>query len=152
LWSEHEGIATAQESFDSLYGIPARDPFWRLRIGRPGPQHLFDFPVYGRGAMTLHRLRVVVGDGDFIDILREWATSRAGDNVTTAQFIRLAERVSGRNLRPLFRRWLYTARKPRLPRTAGSAGASQTDVQLSPYVERSLIQPPARGSSSQPRR
>ena len=29
LWSEHEGLGTAQEIFDVFYaGIPADDPFW----------------------------------------------------------------------------------------------------------------------------
>ena len=38
LWSEREGLGTAQEIFDSLYdGIPADDPFWSLTIGDPGP-------------------------------------------------------------------------------------------------------------------
>ena len=31
LWSEREGLGTAQEIFDSLAGLPADDPFWALR-------------------------------------------------------------------------------------------------------------------------
>jgi len=41
---------------------------------------------------------LAVGDGDFFEILRRRAASRSGDNVTTGQFIRLAEEVSGKNL------------------------------------------------------
>jgi hypothetical protein len=43
LWSEHEGLGTAQEIFDGNYdAIPADDPFWTLVIGDPGPDDLFD--------------------------------------------------------------------------------------------------------------
>ena len=37
--------------------------------------------------MTLHQLRLAVGDDDFFRILRGWATDNAGGNVTTAEFI-----------------------------------------------------------------
>ena len=93
-------------------GIPADDPFWSLTIGDPGPDTLFDFAVYARGAMTLHQLRLAVGDDDFFRILRQWASSQAGGNVTTAEFIRLAESVSGQQLDDLFQAWLFTAGRP----------------------------------------
>jgi Peptidase family M1 domain/Peptidase M1 N-terminal domain/Immune inhibitor A peptidase M6 len=114
LWAEREGLATVQEIFDDFYSIPAEDPFWSLTIGDPGPDALFDGAVYDRGAMTLHQLRLVVGDGDFFRILRRWATSRRGGNVTTPQFIRLAERVFGQQLDALFNAWLFTPEKPAL--------------------------------------
>jgi hypothetical protein len=112
LWSEREGLGTAQEIFDSVAGIPADDPFWALTIGDPGPDRLFDGAVYDRGAMTLHALRLEVGDEAFFRILRRWARSRAGGNVATPQFIRLAERISGRDLGAFFGIWLFTAAKP----------------------------------------
>ena len=62
--------------------------------------------------MTLHALRLEVGDEAFFRILRRWAQSRAGGNVTTPQFIRLAERISGQDLGALFETWLFTAAKP----------------------------------------
>ena len=94
LWSEEEGFGTAQEIFDfwADEAIPPDDPFWALTIGDPGPDRLFDFAVYVRGAMTLHALRLEIGDADFFDLLETWATSRAGGNVTTPEFIALAER------------------------------------------------------------
>ena len=37
LWSEHEGLGTAQEIFDfSTTASPPDDPFWALTIGDPG--------------------------------------------------------------------------------------------------------------------
>jgi len=112
LWSEREGLATAQQIFDNLAGIPADAPFWTLTIGDPGPDALFDGAVYDRGAMTLHALRLQVGDDDFFRILRRWTGSQAGGHVTTAEFTDLAERISGAQLDALFTTWLFTPAKP----------------------------------------
>ena len=111
MWSEREGFGTAQENFDGLYGIPDDDDFWKLAIGDPGPVQLFDFPVYGRGAMTLQVLRNQVGDTDFFKILNEWAKRNAGKTVNTQQFIALAESISHQDLQSLFDVWL-SAGKP----------------------------------------
>jgi aminopeptidase N len=124
LWSEHEGLATAQELFDEIAAIPARSSFWRLVVGDPGPDGIFDAPVYYRGAMTLQALRNEVGDRAFFRILRRWAVSREGGNVTTDEFIALAEAISGRQLDDLFQTWLFTPEKPpELDAAAGEAAA-----------------------------
>jgi peptidase M1-like protein/immune inhibitor InhA-like protein len=113
LWSEREGDGTAQEIFDANYaGIPADDPFWALPIADPGPDRLFDNAVYTRGGMTLHALRLRVGDAAFFRILKTWAAAHAGGNVSTPQFIAWAERISGQQLDDLFTAWLYTPSKP----------------------------------------
>ena len=112
LWSEDQHRGTAQEIFDGDASIPGDDPFWSLVIANPGPDHLFDFPVYDRGAMTLHALRLKIGDGPFFRLLKKWTSTYAGGNVTTPQFIALAEQVSGKNLHTFFDEWLYTAAKP----------------------------------------
>jgi aminopeptidase N len=115
LWSEAQGWGTAQEIFDENYARPADAAFWRLRIGDPGPANLFAGAVYDRGAMTIHALRLAVGDATFFRILRTWAQQNKGGNVTTAQFIAHAERVSGRQLDALFDAWLFTPSKPAAP-------------------------------------
>ena len=79
--------------------------------------------------LTLQALRNQVGDRDFFRILRAWAQRKAGGNGTTAQFIALAERISGEQLDGLFETWLFTAGKPaRATATATStiAGAPAT--------------------------
>ena len=73
---------------------------------------MFDGPVYTRGAMTLQQLRVAVGDDGFFRILRKWASIKRGGNGSTAEFIKLAERVSGQDLDALFTTWLFTPGKP----------------------------------------
>lgn len=125
LWRAEEGIETEQEAFDFFYNeIPLNDPFWSLRIGNPGPNHLFDGPVYVRGAMTLHALRSKIGDDAFFRVLRTWASDEG--NGTTGQFIRLAEQVSGRQLDPLFRAWLFTSGRP--DRAAGPSARSTGEM------------------------
>ena len=77
-------------------------------------------------------------------ILRTWAQARAGDNVTTPEFIRLAERISGEELDELFDAYLYTAGKP--PLLAGEPAASRQSEQTVPPGAAGTI---ARGKMAQ---
>jgi hypothetical protein len=121
LWEEHEGADTAQGIFDFLYGLfPPDDPFWDVVIGDPGRDLMFDFAVYARGAMTLHQLRLAIGDEDFFTILRTWSRAQKDGNVTTDEFISLAEAVSGDQLDALFETWLFTPGQPALAAGAGT--------------------------------
>jgi aminopeptidase N len=115
LWNEHRGGDTVQESFDAAYARPATSRFWQVLPADPGAEDLFAGAVYDRGAMTLHVLRATIGDRAFFTVLRRWAARDEQRPATTAQFVALAERVSGRRLDALFDTWLYTAGKPALP-------------------------------------
>lgn len=113
LWSEHTGGDTAQETFDDEYATPASDAdFWGPAGDPGGPDNLFGSPSYDRGAMTLHALRTTIGDRAFFRLLKLWAAKHRYGNVTTAQFVALAEQVSGRQLDRFFRVWLYQDGKP----------------------------------------
>jgi aminopeptidase N len=112
LWAEERGQGTAQQSYDAVYAIPADDGFWSVVIGDPGAEGLFDGAVYDRGAATVHALRTAIGDTAFFELTRRWATENADSTVTTADFVALAEEVSGQQLDDLFTDWLYTAGKP----------------------------------------
>ncbi|MFG2467164.1 M1 family metallopeptidase [Streptomyces canus] len=116
LYAEQHGGDSAQKAFDDLYAKPASDDLWGFPPGDPGSgANIFGTPVYARGAMTLHALRTRVGDRAFFLILRAWASGHRGGNGTTAQFQRLAERVSGKDLDSLFQTWLYAPGKPNRP-------------------------------------
>jgi aminopeptidase N len=124
LWSQEQGEGTAQELFDFTYqSHPADDPFWQLKIGDPGAADLFADPVYDRGAMALHALRLQVGDAAFFTILRSWAAQRALSDGSIAQFTALAEQVSGQDLDALFTAWLFTPSRPELGAAAMRAAA-----------------------------
>ncbi|MFJ8539623.1 M1 family metallopeptidase [Streptomyces sp. NPDC093591] len=116
LHGEQHGGDSAQDAFDELYARPADDDLWAFPPGAPGSgANIFGTPVYARGAMALHRLRTTVGERAFFRILRTWAAERRDGHGTTAQFVRLAERVSGRELTALFHTWVYTEGKPNKP-------------------------------------
>src|ERR687896_962571 len=99
MWDAHEGTATEEETFKLAYEFADGDQeFWRLPLTDPGTNSLFAWPIYQRGAMVVHRLRVAVGDATFFRILRTWTKRNANDNVTTEGFIQLSERLAGRDL------------------------------------------------------
>ena len=62
--------------------------------------------------MTLQALRQKLGDPTFFAILRSWYREHRDGNVRTQDFIRLAERVSRRDLGAFFETWLFTEGKP----------------------------------------
>jgi hypothetical protein len=142
LWSEREGLGTAQEIFDFVAGIPAENTFWDVVVGDPGPDLLFHIAIYFRGAMTLHALRHEVGDSDFFRILKRWAITQAGGNVTTDEFIALAERISGEQLDELFEVWLFTPEKPAVLEAAAAArvAGGSADLRHAPATVRNLIE------------
>jgi aminopeptidase N len=117
LYAEQHGGLTAQKMFDTTYALAAQDPHWRVATAAPGRNHIFDWAVYYRGAMTLHLLRTQLGDKAFFGLLRRWADGHRYGNVTTAQFIQLAEQVSHKsNLNKLLMTWLYSTGKPAIPK------------------------------------
>ncbi len=116
LWTaSHGGPSTAAQFQDAYDSHPATDELWSPPAAAfDDPTELFGSQGYLRGAMTLEVLRQKVGSHDFFVILRKWAQQNAYGNVTTPEFIRLSERVSGQDLDALFNAWLYTAGKPAL--------------------------------------
>ena len=111
IWSERHGGQTAQQTFDKRYtdnAVPVEPGAGRARA----PVAVVLTPVYDRGGMTLQALRVKVGDDTFFRILRDWYAQNRYKNVTTPQFIALAEAESGQDLDAFFQAWLYTPQKP----------------------------------------
>ncbi len=118
LWSAAHGGLTEQQIFDKLYAGSAKI-MWQTPPGDPPTTDLFSEKtggsVYTRGAMTLQALRIAVGDSTFFRILRTWAQQRAGSTGTTAQFVALADQLSGKQLDPLFAAWLFGTVRPPKP-------------------------------------
>ena len=120
----NEGFATYAESLWRERTEPGFDIDAAMRrlaggayppIGNPGAAHLFDKNVYDRGALTLHALRRTVGDDAFFRVLRAWTTEFAHANASTDDFMRLASRVSGRDVSPLLDAWINADPMPSLP-------------------------------------
>lgn len=114
LWSEESGRESADEQAAHHHAKLA-DLDQDLLLADPGPALMFDDRVYKRGALTLHALRVTVGDEDFFDILRRWVERFDGGNATTADFEALSEEISGKPLGQLFEAWLRSLPLPAIP-------------------------------------
>jgi aminopeptidase N len=114
IWSERTGGPSAHDTFVELYQTPASNTrFWTPPPAVPGePANLFDGTIYNRGGMTLQALREKIGDRAFFRLMRDWASQNRYGNVSTRDFIKLAERESGRSLRNFFDVWLYQPAKP----------------------------------------
>jgi aminopeptidase N len=114
IWSEHEGNKSAAQWLSGLYNTPAQDlRFWTPPPGDPGSAaFLFNGTIYYRGGMTLEALREKIGDFAFFRIMHGWAQQNRFGSVATAQFVALAEQVSGVDLDHFFDVWLYEADKP----------------------------------------
>ncbi len=114
LWLEREagreeleaGIAAERALFASA-GLPPP--------GDPPPWDLFNASVYRVGAMTLHALRLTVGDEAFFETLRRYAADFRDANASTEDFVGLAEEISGIELDDLFDAWLYDPEVPPFP-------------------------------------
>jgi len=114
LWSEASGGETAdawaRHHHERLAGLDAD-----LVLADPGPELMFDDRVYKRGALTLHALRLTVGDDAFFALLRGWVGDHTGGSVTTEDFRSHAGRSTGADLDDLLDAWLNEAELPGLP-------------------------------------
>jgi aminopeptidase N len=113
-YAERHGRRSAEQIFRRLYRVPAsNERLWNPPSGHPGsPKHMFGPSVYVRGAMALEALRLKIGTGPMLRLLREWTTTHRYGSADIGEFTALAEEVSGKRLGPFFQRWLYKRGKP----------------------------------------
>ncbi len=76
---------------------------------------MFDDRVYKRGALTLHAVRLTVGDDAFFPMLRDWLAQNLGGSVTTEEFTEFASEHTGHDLTEVFDAWLRHEELPELP-------------------------------------
>ena len=113
LWLEHtRGPAAYEQQIARSYGRLGRTD---VLPGDPGVGEMFSATVYQRGGLTLHALRAAVGDDLLFDILRAWTDRYGYGNASTADFVALAEEISGQDLEALFQAWLFAPQMPPLP-------------------------------------
>ena len=132
-WSEiwlNEGFATYSEYLYNEATRPTYDIYAGMRDleaqsgssdwygvlpGDPGPENLFAPAVYYRSALTLHALRMTIGDDAFFASVRKYVDDFGGKSVTTADFVQVVESVSGADLEDFFDSWLFGTPMPDLP-------------------------------------
>ncbi len=113
LWVEHtEGAEALNIWAEDLFAYAEVYADEMVAPGVPTADDLFNEGVYCRGALTLHALRLEVGDDDFFDILKIYYDRFQRGWVSTSDFIAVAEEVTGKDLKAFFNNWLYNEEMP----------------------------------------
>jgi aminopeptidase N len=114
LWAEHvDGPAGRDAYVRNLYRQVTDRTY--PPPGKPPADNLFNRGVYLRGGLTLHALRLKVGDDTFFRILQTYTARYRYGNAGTADFIAVAQEVSGQDLQAFFDSWLYAKTIPDIP-------------------------------------
>ena len=113
LWSEESGGETAQDWAERHHRRLSRMRK-DLVLADPGPDKMFDDRVYKRGALTLHALRLAVGDDTFFDVLRTWTDQHRHGSVTSADFEAVVTEVAGADAAAILHPWLRETSLPSL--------------------------------------
>lgn len=121
LWFEHSAGRHATVSAHEHYEELRRKP-QDLLLADPGPRDMFDDRVYKRGALTVHALRVLLGDEAFFRMLRRYVAAGAHSVVEPVDLKRevLAAAaevgVPAADVEKLWHAWLYERALPEFPR------------------------------------
>ncbi len=111
LWIEHaDGVAARDERLAALHG----DLGTRTDAPADPSRVAENKALYVRGPLSLHALRVLVGDDKFFEILRAWVIRFHRQAATVDDFVDLAEQLAGRSLESWRQRWLLDEAVPPL--------------------------------------
>ena len=124
LWVEHTEGADALDQWVAdlyAYAVEAGDSETPPAAVQPGD--LFNEGVYVRGGLALHALRLEVGDETFFKIIQTYVGRYQHRNVRTADFIAVAEEISGKSLGQFFDDWLKQPALPPIPALGLGRGA-----------------------------
>ncbi len=83
--------------------------------GDPAPDDLFNATVYLRGALTLHALRLEIGDEAFFDAAKAFQEKFKYGNASTQDFVEVVGEIAGRDLSGFFDAWLHDEAMPPIP-------------------------------------
>lgn len=111
LWEADKEGVPVQDSFDRAFAsdanwaFPPADPPTAADISRS--------PVYGRGAMVIHKIRQAMNDDKrFFALVRGWTKAHRHGNASTADFTAYVEKTTGLDLTDLWNTWLYGRSRP----------------------------------------
>ncbi len=119
LWTEHsDGVAARDEVIATMHAQLG------ARTDAPAdPSRVIDNKaLYIRGPLSLHALRVIVGDDTFFEVLRTWVVRYHRQAASVDDFVDLAEQVSGRSLESWRQRWILDEVVPPLSDLGLGAG------------------------------
>jgi aminopeptidase N len=107
MWLDHLGLRSIDDS--ATAGLATRMPG---ATASPTASTMFGYNSYDGGAVVLHALRKTIGDDLFFTLLQRWVADNNGSSRTTADFVALANQVSGQDLTEFFATWLYADTVP----------------------------------------
>lgn len=100
-----EGLRSSQKSVDAFH---EKNPDYTIvHTNLADMSQVTSSQTYQKGSWVLHMLRGVVGTGVFWEGIRAYYREFKDGNATTADFQRVMEEVSGKDLGVFFRQWLY---------------------------------------------
>jgi aminopeptidase N len=121
LHGEESGHRSLEERMKAAY---TSSDAWRAAGGPPAepkaPKEgqkigIFRPVIYDGAALVLYALRQEIGRQSFEQVERAWVHRHRDGTATTADFVRLASEIAGRDLGGFFRAWLYDTRTPPMP-------------------------------------
>ncbi|MDY7040843.1 MAG: M1 family metallopeptidase [Chloroflexota bacterium] len=88
--------------------VYAREQEWDAVVGQPASAFggNYEAMVYAKAALFFHALRQQVGEDVYYDILRRYLREYRYRTATGADFLAVAEEVSGQDLHPLYAQWI----------------------------------------------
>ena len=86
----------------------AREQGWDTAVGQSANAfgRNYETMVYAKAALFFHALRQQVGENVYRDILRSYLHEYRYRTATGADFLALAEKISGQDLHPLYTQWI----------------------------------------------
>jgi aminopeptidase N len=111
LWGDTNKLA--RKNWRTLSALPQD-----FTLAAPGADRILDERVAIRGALTLHALRVTVGDDEFFALLRRFTQQHRHGTVTGERFVDAATSTTSPHdsaLRSLLQRWIEQEALPPLP-------------------------------------
>ncbi|MFI1825925.1 M1 family metallopeptidase [Streptomyces sp. NPDC020412] len=121
LYAEENGGGTLEQRMRDAY---RRSDQWRASGGPPAAPKppspdqkisIFRPVVYDGSALVLYALRQEIGRAGFERLERAWVRDHRDGNASTADFVRLASKIAGRDLTAFFDGWVYGQRTPPMP-------------------------------------
>ncbi|MER5885083.1 M1 family metallopeptidase [Streptomyces sp. NPDC001941] len=126
MWLNESFATYAEWMYDEDFDdVPVEDAFqeeydsdanWAFSPAKPPTAaDVSEPPVYGRGAMVLHKVREAVGDDVFFEVLKGWPAAFRHGNASTADFTAYVEETADEDLSEVWDVWLYGEGRPKSP-------------------------------------
>ncbi|MGW4299023.1 M1 family metallopeptidase [Streptomyces sp. NPDC004646] len=121
LYAQEKADRPMADRMKAAYGASDR---WREAGGPPGRPKppapgqkigIFRPNIYDGAALVLYALRQEIGRAAFERLEKVWVQQNRDSSVGTADFVRLASSIGGRDLSGFFQDWLYGAKTPPMP-------------------------------------